>query len=258
MEFFNTAVQFQKLEKIEIGGLRGKALTHNVENVLKEFKELYSVFSISSYDSLDPEDSGFLSDYKIFNTNIVNLDRKLGAILCRAFEDCIVSESVFKLLNVFGNLIERKIINRDLTDKIPSLLQMLNSELDAVNDILVGQKKRVFDFGKPLMDRNMPPVSGQINFAEEMRDRTVKCVESFRAVSHPVVESKEAVIIFDKYSQLLKALEIYEDKVYNTWALTAEKKTNKETNKLTRSLYSRFVLATAQLNLSSNKFYLDI
>ena len=90
MEFFNTAVQFQKLERIEIGGLRGKALTHHVEKVYKEFSDLYVVFKIKTYDCLDPEDRGFLEDYEKFNTGIASLDRKLGAIFNRAFDDCIV------------------------------------------------------------------------------------------------------------------------------------------------------------------------
>ena len=38
MEFFNTAVQFLKLERVEIGGIRGKALTSNIGRVYEEFK----------------------------------------------------------------------------------------------------------------------------------------------------------------------------------------------------------------------------
>ena len=62
-------------------------------------------------------DRGFLKDYERFNTKVFSLDRyrecfdvslishivrKVGAILCRAFDDCIVSQSVFKLLHIFG------------------------------------------------------------------------------------------------------------------------------------------------------------
>ena len=135
MEFFNTAVQFLKLEKVEIGGLRGKALTSNIGNVYDEFKDLYSVFSIRTYDSLDPEDNGFLEDYERFNNKIFSLDRKLGAILGRAFEDCIVTESLFKLLHIFGSLVDRKLIALELTDRISNLVVMLNEELDESNEI---------------------------------------------------------------------------------------------------------------------------
>ena len=52
-------IQFQKLERIEIGGLRGKTLSHSVNKVLHEFKELYAIFTIRTYGCLDPEDEGF-------------------------------------------------------------------------------------------------------------------------------------------------------------------------------------------------------
>ena len=101
MDFFTTAVQFQKLERIEIGGLRGKTLSHSVNKVLQEFKELYSIFTIRTYDCLDPEDQGFILDYKDFNHGIIALDRKLGATLSRALEDCIM-RSINKIKsNVF-------------------------------------------------------------------------------------------------------------------------------------------------------------
>ena len=83
-EFFLTAQQFLKLEKVEIGGVRGKALTTSVGKVRTGFDELYSVFAMRTYDSLDPTDMGFIKDYEKFNSNIFALDRKLGAILTRS------------------------------------------------------------------------------------------------------------------------------------------------------------------------------
>ena len=172
MEFFNTAVQFLKLEKVEIGGIRGKALTSNINKVYEEFRDLYSVFSMRTYDALDPMDKGFIKDYQKFNEKVFALDRKLGAILSRAFDDCIISESIFKLLHIFGTLVERRLIAMELSDKMPMLLEMLNNELEGAKEVFEQQETRVKDQGKALMDRNMPPVSGQICFSVELR-----CVE---------------------------------------------------------------------------------
>ena len=124
-EFFLTAIQFLKLEKVEIGGIRGKALTTNINKVSEEFKELYGVFSNRTYDGLNPKDKGFLKDYEKFNGKIFALDRKLGAILSRAFDDCVVTESIFKLLNIFGTLIKRPLIARELSEKMPLLVEKL-------------------------------------------------------------------------------------------------------------------------------------
>ena len=44
-EFFKTAQQFLKLEKVEIGGIRGKALSSRINSVHEEFKaRRYSLF----------------------------------------------------------------------------------------------------------------------------------------------------------------------------------------------------------------------
>ena len=144
-EFFLTAIQFLKLEKVEIGGIRGKALTTNIGKVYEEFKDLYGVFSNRTYDGLDPHDRGFLKDYEKFNNKIFSLDRKLGAILSRAFDDCVVTESIFKLLNIFGTLIKRPLIASELSDKMPMLVTKLGHEMDEAKEIFKKEKLPEFN-----------------------------------------------------------------------------------------------------------------
>ena len=165
-EFFNTAQQFQKLEKVEIGGIRGKLLTNHVKKIFVEFGELYATFGMRTYDALNPKDHKFLRDYEKFNSKLYALDRKLGAILTRAFEDCTESQSVFRLLHVFGGLVDRKLIALELSDKMPVLVQMLNNEMDESKLIFKKQEERISETGKALTDRNMPPITGQLKFAK--------------------------------------------------------------------------------------------
>lgn len=65
-----------------------------------------------------------------FNRRFDLQDRKLGAVLTRAFDDCLVSESIFKLLHIFGSLIQRKLIAQELSARMPILVTMLNQEMD--------------------------------------------------------------------------------------------------------------------------------
>ena len=165
-EFFNTAQQFMKLEKVEIGGIRGKLLTNYVKKIFVEFGELYATFGMRTYDALNPKDKKFLKDYEKFNSKLFALDRKLGAILSRAFEDCTESQSVFRLLHVFGSLVDRKLISLELSDKMPVLVQMLHTEMDEARTIFKKQEARIAETGKALVDVNMPPISGQLRFAK--------------------------------------------------------------------------------------------
>ena len=68
--------------------------------------------------------------------------RKLGAVLGRAFDDCLVTESIFKLLQIFGSLIQRNLIALELSDRMPVLVSMLNQEMDESKIIYQKQMNR--------------------------------------------------------------------------------------------------------------------
>lgn len=95
--FFNTVIEFNKLEKIEIGGIKGRSLSSRITGVFREFQQCFSMFSGKSYDVLDPDDKSFLTDFETFKQRIFEMDMKLAAILCQAFEDCSNLESIFKV-----------------------------------------------------------------------------------------------------------------------------------------------------------------
>ena len=230
-QFFDTAQQFLKLEKVEIGGIRGKALTTSINKVHEEFNDLYGIFAQRSYDSLDPQDKGFLKDYEKFNNKIFALDRKLGAILIRAFDDCIVTESIFKLLHIFGTLIQRTLIAKELADKMPQLLKMLNLEMDEAKTIFLKQQKRIKEIGKPLTDRNMPAVAGQLRFSKEIKDRISCSVKNFRELNHPICASTEGELIIEKYKEMVCLLYSYDEDVFKNWAISADKKTAEGLNR---------------------------
>jgi dynein heavy chain len=93
-----------KLEKIEIGGLKGRLLSSKVVAVFAEFSEHMTLFGSKTYDALNPEDPAFEMDYVDFQTKITDLDRRLASILCQAFDDCCNLESVFKVRTVAVHL----------------------------------------------------------------------------------------------------------------------------------------------------------
>lgn len=98
--FFDTILEFMKLEKVEIGGLKGRLLSSKVVAVYAEFSEHLTMFGSKTYDALDPEDPAFELDYADFHRKIRDLDRRLASILCQAFDDCCNLESVFKVRTV--------------------------------------------------------------------------------------------------------------------------------------------------------------
>ena len=48
-----TNIEFQKLEKVELGGISGKTLSALVVHIFDDFNERYKVFSDGNFDCLD-------------------------------------------------------------------------------------------------------------------------------------------------------------------------------------------------------------
>lgn len=46
-------MEFSKLEKVELGGIKGKMLSHQVVEIFSEFSEIFAVFGNRTYDGLD-------------------------------------------------------------------------------------------------------------------------------------------------------------------------------------------------------------
>lgn len=51
---FKTAQDLLRLEKVEIGGIKGKALSTLVVKIFEEFREEFDKFGTQKYDVLDP------------------------------------------------------------------------------------------------------------------------------------------------------------------------------------------------------------
>ena len=115
----------------------------------------------------------------------------------------------------------------ELNEKLPKLLEILNKELRVIDEIIQTQQKKIHDFGTPIIDRNMPKVSGQISFAKELKQKLEKTVASFKNINHSVIEGVEAARIIDKANSLTNILNEFEENVFINWAKAAEKNTSK-------------------------------
>lgn len=98
--FFKTVLEFQKLEKIEIGGMKGRVLGGQIREISAEFDAYFTGFASKSYDVLDPDDDTFNVDFKDFQENIIDLDLKLSTVLVESFDNCTTLESIFKVIRL--------------------------------------------------------------------------------------------------------------------------------------------------------------
>lgn len=99
-EFFEIAIEYSKLEKVEIGGLNGRHLGAKVADIFDEFNLAFNIFRSVSYDPADPDDDSFVTDYKVFKDKVLDMDRRMAAISSLAFNECHNLDSIFKVSSV--------------------------------------------------------------------------------------------------------------------------------------------------------------
>uniref|UniRef100_A0A8C5TKR5 Dynein axonemal heavy chain 17 n=1 Tax=Malurus cyaneus samueli TaxID=2593467 RepID=A0A8C5TKR5_9PASS len=90
-----SALDLAQLEKIEFGGVKGKALGQQVLDLYKEFQEGFRVFSERDDDCLDL--ANFEQDAVDFQRKVGDIERRLGTVFSRAFSDAPDLEHIFKV-----------------------------------------------------------------------------------------------------------------------------------------------------------------
>ncbi|RDD42081.1 Dynein beta chain, ciliary [Trichoplax sp. H2] len=219
-EIMETALDFYKLEKVELGGIKGKTLSQQVVQIFNEFSEYMQVFTNTTYDTLDINNEDFVNDYESFKRKVYDLDRRLGSIVCQGFEDCSGVEAIFKLINCFGSLLNRPVIKTDFEHKYAILLTLFNKELDnakKIYDIQIASEKN--KEGSAPINKNMPNVAGNLQWAREIRHRISVPMASLKQLDHQnIQDTPEAQEIFRKYEEMIELLQKYEGKKFEAWS----------------------------------------
>ena len=112
------------------------------------------------------------------------MDQRLAFIVCEAFDDCSGCESVFKLLEMMGSLLERPLIHNDFQYKYPILLSMYDRELDGAKAIFDKQLALAQTPSGPIINKNMPYVAGVLKWTKELKERISVSMEKLRMINH--------------------------------------------------------------------------
>ena len=88
MHLTSTIIQFNKLQRIEIGGTKGKTLTATIMQIFTEFNLAVDNFMQVTYDIMDISVRRFDDDFYQFRCRIKELERRLASILTQGFDDC--------------------------------------------------------------------------------------------------------------------------------------------------------------------------
>jgi dynein heavy chain len=238
-DLFRIAIDFLRLEKVEIAGVKGKALSARVFKIFEEFKDEFEKFSNKKYDPLDPKCDEFDSDFVEFERFILDLDRRLSSIIGAAFDDCSNLAAIFKLMTILGNILDRPAIKQDFEPRFAQIVNMLEQDMDETKRIYDVQVnlKREHEKHELAVHRNMPEVSGGLKWCAELRERITKPMEQFKKlIDHPCVNSEQMHRVNSKFKELLELLDKFGTEIYREWCGHVGKLSN---NNLEKNLINR-------------------
>nr|CAD7423390.1 unnamed protein product [Timema monikensis] len=153
--------------------------------------------------------------------------------------------ALFQCTHVMGLLMDRQIINAQVSPKYKVMVAMLHEELDVAKVLFDEQLSMAEKLGYMPVDKFMPPVAGTLLWIHKLRQRITTPVETFRIVEDPIMETPEAQHVFVKYEEMLDYLAQLEEKVFSEWVSQVADKCRVNLN---RTLVVRDDTSILQLN----------
>ncbi|KAK5888840.1 hypothetical protein CesoFtcFv8_014895 [Champsocephalus esox] len=215
-ELFATALDFLKLEKVELGGSRGKVLSEMVFSMSEEFHDRWRTLRESKYDPLDYSNDDFVHHYRRFMEQNRDFDQRLGTVLKLAFQHSKNLTSTFKLLKIFSTLLERPMIHQLFSPNYNVLLDMFHQEVDYCQCILDKHRDGLRS-GCIVLGKNMPYVAGNLKWSQELRIRILTNRSNLSELANMPLGSAEADDVLQKCQHVLEVLDQHDEELFSEW-----------------------------------------
>lgn len=190
-DIFVTANEFMKLEKVEIGGIKGKQIKRNLQIILDEFTMLYSEWTNISNKidilEVDLNVKDFQREKERFDRISAEMERKLSTQFNLAFDECNTTTQVTTLILILGTMMHRPIILTEIRHRYNDVIMYFTREMEMV--------KKTFDRGiknikeKDLMalpiDPGHPPLAGALKWIRQLRSRLNQPAGNFPLLDYP-------------------------------------------------------------------------
>ena len=217
-----TAQQFEKMATVVIGGNSGAALTNDIDHVAKAFDKAFDKFKTCPYDVLDVEEEKFEADMTQFSLIVKELETKIAKVLSLGFEDCGTVGAGFKLVESFGEILERDFVQSDLEMKHLELIRVYAEELKEVQELFTrdrhgaASKGKFFERDGPPLYTNMPPVSGALAWVQGLLRRLDEPYRSLSTVLRLMEETDEVKDVRRMYDSITSSLRQTHDERYSS------------------------------------------
>ena len=222
LEVATAVITFRQLEKVVIGGIKGKVLTETTDGVYAEFKAALFVLDQVPYDILDCDAGAFAGDLATFRAKVAVLDRRLATTLVSAFEDASNLYGRFKLLETYHVLLERPLIADELERLHLSAVREFGADLRAVQEIFLSERSA------PPIPKNQPPIAGSLIWSRALRDRVSDPMSRIKTLSREILSRDESREVIQLYSSFITASEQYDAEQLALWGSDLERSSDEK------------------------------
>ncbi|KAM9352911.1 dynein axonemal heavy chain 11 [Symphorus nematophorus] len=212
-DLFEIMLDFQRMEKLEFGGLKGKLYSEHAAQMHREFSNHCQALKQSENSPLDLESQDFENEYKDFKVRILDFEYRLASLLCLAFKDCSGLESAFKLLTIVGPFLERRQIRQIFSPNFLLLQQHFREELETCKSLFKSQLNQM----ESGLSKNMAYTSGALKWAKMLRERIQTPWEKIRLLFDTPAGGLEMAKEHNMYMEMLNLLDQYEKDIYSDW-----------------------------------------
>lgn len=216
LDLTQTIWHFSKLNKIEIGGTKGKTLTTSVHQVHSDFENSVLMIKEVSYDVIDVDAKAFDDDFYEFRVKIKELERRIASVLAQGFEDCATITGRFKLLDSFEHFLERPVIQDELENKHVVLLETFGKDLEVVQQEFQELRE------DPPTGWNMPPTAGALAWCRGLLDRVSMPMSKLRELNTAILDRESTRDTIKAYTSLIANLAEYEHAHIKAWEASIE------------------------------------
>eukprot|EP00796_Vickermania_ingenoplastis_P004195 gene4195-3033_t len=198
LDVVETALLFDKMENMKIGGTKGQTLTTEIEDIKEKFDDAVFKFFGVDYNLLDITDIRFDADYAKLRGIIRDLEERLGAILVTTIDDSKAISEIFKAVDTFDGFTDRNPMQQEWLKKQHSVLAAFHQDLLGAQEIYYqGDNAGTYP--------NMPPVAACVIRCRALLDRINESYTRVMDLSNAILDSdegRETIALYEKLKDL--------------------------------------------------------
>ena len=220
LEIAAAVVQFGKLEKVVIGGTKGRMLTSVVNSVYADFRAATAALEAAPYDAildLEGASARFKIDFSVFRARVQECEQRLAQLLASAFDDCVTLHAKFRLLESFDSLLERPLLAAEVERRHAGIVAAFSADMKKVQELFLNERDA------PPIGLNLPPVAGALHWARGLRERVHEPMARVRSLGRGVLAREETKDAMSAYSTFTSALDEYERGLIASWGQDVER-----------------------------------